>query len=68
LFHWPKETVGHVKGIMEKVEGMGNGEKEEFVRVSPVKHKRIELCSQGQMTGRNSKEGLYGRQTGNVFH
>jgi hypothetical protein len=68
LFHWPKETEGHVKGIMEKVEGIVNGGKEEFVRVSPVKHKRMELCSSRQMTGRNSVEGLYGRQTRNVFH
>ncbi len=46
-------------------EGGRNGE---FVRVSPVKHKRMELCSSGQTSGRKREEGFYGRQTGNVFH
>ena len=35
--HWPKEMLGYVKGIRERVEGMGHGGMEEFVRVRPVK-------------------------------
>jgi hypothetical protein len=35
--HWPKEMLGYVKGIRDKVEGMGHGGREEFVRVRPVK-------------------------------
>jgi len=35
--HWPKEMLGYVTGIREKVEGMGHGGMEEFVRVRPVR-------------------------------
>jgi len=35
--HWPKEMLGYVKGIRERVEEMGHGGMEEFVRVRPVK-------------------------------
>jgi hypothetical protein len=35
--HWPKEILGYVKGIRERMEGMGHGGREEFVRVRPVR-------------------------------
>jgi hypothetical protein len=41
--HWPKELLGYVKGIREKVEGMGNGGSDEFVRVRPVKQDGVVL-------------------------
>jgi hypothetical protein len=41
--HWPKELLGYVKGIREKVEGMGNGGNDEFVRVRPVKQDGVVL-------------------------
>jgi len=41
--HWPKEMLGYVKGIREKMEGMGHGGREEFVRVRPVRQEGILL-------------------------
>jgi hypothetical protein len=41
--HWPKELLGFVKGIREKVEGMGTGGGNEFVRVRPVKQDGVVL-------------------------
>jgi hypothetical protein len=41
--HWPKELLGYVKGIREKVEGMGSGGRDEFVRVRPVKQDGVVL-------------------------
>jgi hypothetical protein len=41
--HWPKEMLGYVKGIREKMEGMGHGGREEFVRVRPVRQDGILL-------------------------
>jgi hypothetical protein len=41
--HWPKELLGFVKGIREKVEGMGIGGGNEFVRVRPVKQDGVVL-------------------------
>jgi hypothetical protein len=41
--HWPKELLGYVKGIREKVEGMGNGGSNEFVRIRPVKQDGVVL-------------------------
>jgi hypothetical protein len=36
-FHWPTEMLEYVKGIRERVEGMGRGGGEEFVRVRAVR-------------------------------
>ena len=36
-FHWPTEMLEYVKGIRERVEGMGSGGQEEFVRVRAVR-------------------------------
>jgi hypothetical protein len=36
-FHWPTEMLEYVKGIRERVEGMGRGGREEFVRVRAVR-------------------------------
>ncbi len=36
-FHWPTEMLEYVKGIRDRVEGMGHGGREEFVRVRAVK-------------------------------
>jgi len=36
-FHWPTEMLDYVKGIRERVEGMGRGGGEEFVRVRAVR-------------------------------
>ncbi len=41
--HWPKELLGYVKGIREKVEGMGIGGSNEFVRIRPVKQDGVVL-------------------------
>jgi hypothetical protein len=41
--HWPKELLGFVKGIREKVEGMGIGGGNEFLRVRPVKQDGVVL-------------------------
>jgi hypothetical protein len=41
--HWPKELLGFVEGIREKVEGMRIGEGNEFVRVRPVKQDGVVL-------------------------
>jgi len=41
--HWPKELLCYVKGIREKVKGMGNGGSDEFVRVRPVKQDGVVL-------------------------
>jgi hypothetical protein len=41
--HWPTEMLGYVKGIREKMEGMGHGGTEEFVRVRPVRQDGILL-------------------------
>ena len=41
--HWPKELLGYVKGIREKVEGMGNGGSDKFVRIRPVKQDGVVL-------------------------
>jgi hypothetical protein len=35
--------LGYVKGIREKMEGMGHGGREEFVRVRPVRQEGILL-------------------------
>ena len=36
-FHWPAEMMEFVRGVRERVEGMGHGGQEEFVRVRAVK-------------------------------
>jgi len=35
--HWPKEMLDFVKGVRKRMEEMGHGGREEFVRVRPVK-------------------------------
>lgn len=36
-FHWPTEMLEYVKGIRDRMEGMGCGGREEFVRVRAVR-------------------------------